>query len=167
MRKTVGIILLILPLMLFGDRETMGYLGVSTQNLSEAMKIALGVPNGVLVEKVHDDTPAEEGGIEVGDVITRINNIEITGYKVLKEIVKGKPNERVAVMIHRKGKKVSTTVTLGEREESKMNLEVDIPDISDLKTLLSTEELQKNIDDIRDQLEQLKEEIQQLRKQLK
>jgi len=165
MRKIVGIMLLILPLALFGDREAVGYLGVSTQGLSEAMKIALAIDHGVLVEKVHDDTPAEKGDIQVGDIITQIDKADIIDYKTLKKVVRERPDERVAVTIYRRGKKMSKMVTLGAREKS--SLEIDIPDIIDLKTILGTEELQKNIDDIKNQIEQLKIEIEQIKNRLK
>jgi len=165
MRKIVGIMLLILPLALFGDREAVGYLGVSTQGLSEAMKIALAIDHGVLVEKVHDDAPAEKGGIQVGDIITQIDKADIIDYRTLKKVVRERPDERVAVTIYRRGKKMSKMVTLGAREKS--SLEIDIPDIIDLKTILGTEELQKNIDDIKNQIEQLKIEIEQIKNRLK
>lgn len=167
MRKIVGIMLLILPLALFGDREAIGYLGVSTQGLSEAMKIALAIDHGVLVEKVHDDTPAEKGGIQVGDIITQIDKADIIDYRTLKKVVKERPDERVAVTIYRRGKKMSKMVTLGAREKSKLSLEIDIPDIIDLKTMLGTEKLQENIDDIKNQIEQLKIEIEQIKNRLK
>jgi len=167
MRQIAGIMLLILPLMLFGERETIGYLGVSTQGLSDAMKIALDIDHGVLVEKVHDDTPAEEGGIQVGDIITQIDKTAITDYRTLKKVVKEKPNESVAVTIYRQGKKISKTLTLGGREKSGSSLEVDLPNILDLKAIIGTEELQKNIDEIKDQINQLKEEIEQIKSRLK
>lgn len=167
MRKILGIMLLILPLMLFGDRETIGYLGVSTQGLSDAMKIALDIDHGVLVEKVHDDAPAAKGDIQVGDIITQIDKTAITDYRTLKEVVKQRPNERVTVMIYRQGKKMSTTVTLGERKKSKLSLELDLPNIIDLKAILGTEELQENIDDIKNQIKQLREEIEQIKNRLK
>jgi len=167
MRKIVGIVLLVLPLMLFGDREAIGYLGVSTQGLSEAMKIALDIDHGVLVEKVHEDAPAAQGGVQVGDIITEIDETTIIDYRTLKKVVKERPKERVTVTLYRKGKKMSKTLTLGEREKSKLSLEVDLPHIIDLKAILGTEELQENIDDIKNQIEQLKEEIEQIKSRLK
>jgi serine protease Do len=167
MKTTIVVVLLALPLFLFSTTEMTGYLGVSTQGLSEAMKIALELDHGVLVEKVHNDSPAEQAGILVGDIITEIDKAEISDYRTLKEAVSKQPNEPVVVTLYRKGKKMSQTVILGAREKSKFKLEVDIPDLPDLKVILGTKELQENIDKLTQEIEQLKKEVEQIKKQLK
>jgi serine protease Do len=144
-----------------------GYLGVSTEGLSDAMKIALDMEHGVLVEKVHDDSPAAEADIQVGDIIFEIDKTAITDYKSLKRVVQEKPNERVSTILFRQGKKMSKTVTLAERKTPKLELEVDIPEIHDFKVILNTEELEESIHSIRQELEQLKEELEKLKKELK
>ncbi|MGB7055724.1 MAG: PDZ domain-containing protein [bacterium] len=167
MKRTIAIIALALPLLLSGDGETIGYLGVSTGGLSEAMKIALEIDYGVIVERIYDDSPAEKAGLEVGDVITEIDKEQISDYRDLKEVVAKRPDERVTVSVYRKGTKLSKMVTLGEREMSKLRLEVDIPEIPDLKVILGTKELQEHIDNLTQEIEQLKEEIEQIKKQLR
>jgi C-terminal processing protease CtpA/Prc len=167
MKSTFVIILMTIPLLLFGDTDMVGYLGVSTGRLSEAVRIALGVDHGVIVEKIHDDSPAEEAGLEVGDIIMEIDKVQITDYKDLKKAVAARPNERVSITVHRKGKKLTKNLTLDEREKSKLHLEVDIPDIPDLKVILGTRELQKHIDNLTQEIEQLKAEIEQIKKQLR
>lgn len=167
MKRTIAIITLALPLLLFGDGETIGYLGVSTGGLSDAMKIALEIDHGVIVEKIHDDSPAEKAGLEVGDIITEIDKAQIIDYRDLKEAVAKRPNERVAVTAYRKGTKLSKMITLDEREKSRLRLEVDIPEIPDLKVILGTKELQEHIDNLTQEIEQLKEEIEQIKKQLR
>jgi uncharacterized small protein (DUF1192 family) len=62
---------------------------------------------------------------------------------------------------------MSQTVILGAREKSKFKLEVDIPDLPDLKVILGTKELQENIDKLTQEIEQLKKEVEQIKKQLK
>ena len=167
MKKTIMIMVMVLPFLLFSDTEMTGFLGVSTEGLSEAMKVALEIDHGILVDKVHADSPAEKAGILVGDIITEIDKEPISNYKTLKQTVSPKPGQRVAVTFYRKGKKISQTVVLGAREKSKLKFEFDIPDIPDLKVILGTQELQEHIDDLAQEIEKLKQEIEQIKKQLK
>lgn len=171
MKKVLAIVVIALPLFMFADEETIGYLGVSTEGLSDAMKIALEMEHGVLVEKVHDDSPASRAGIQVGDIIFEIDKNAITDYKSLKKVVQENPNERVSVILYRQGKRMSKTITLAERERRKLELEVDIevdiPEIHDFKVILNTEELEKSIQSIKQELNQLKEEFEQLKKELR
>ena len=167
MKSTFVIILMTIPLLLFGDTDMIGYLGVSTGRLSDAVRIALGVDHGVIVEKIHDDSPAELAGLEVGDIIMEIDKVQITDYKDLKKAVAARPNERVSITVHRKGKKLTKNLTLDEREKSKLRLELDVPDMPDLKVILGTSELQEHIDKLTQEIEQLKVEIEQIKKQLR
>jgi C-terminal processing protease CtpA/Prc len=167
MKSTLAIMSLALPLLLFGDADMVGYLGVSTGRLSDAMKIALQVDHGVIVEKIHDDSPAERAGLEVGDIIMEIDKVQITDYQDLKKVVARRPNERVTITVYRKGKILSKDITLDEREKSKLRLELDIPEIPDLKVILGTKELQEHIDNLTQEIEQLKAEIEQIKKQLR
>jgi len=80
MLKTLFVIMLAVPLLLWADETTVGYLGVHLDNLSDAMKKALDLDYGVLVEKVVEESPAEKGGIEVGDVILKIDDNDIKDY---------------------------------------------------------------------------------------
>ncbi len=156
-----------LPIFLFADEEPAGYLGVSTQRLSDAMKIALDVEHGVLVDKVHEGSPAAEAGVQIGDIIFEIDKATIKDYKSLKQLVQEKPNERVTINLYRQGKKMSKTLTLAERKRHKLEFEVDIPEISDFRIILDTEELRASIESIKDELEQLKGELEKLKKDLK
>jgi C-terminal processing protease CtpA/Prc len=167
MKKAIALSALIIPALLFSAAETVGYLGVSTQGLSEAMKIALEVDHGLLVEQVHEGSPAEKAGIEPGDIITEIADEKIDNYKTLRGIVRTRPNERVTVNIYRKGKKLQKNATIGTREKSQLRFEVDLPDLPDLKAILGTKELQEHMDDLKQELDQLKEEIEEIKKNLK
>jgi C-terminal processing protease CtpA/Prc len=167
MKRLLAIIVIALPIFLFADEETVGYLGVSTHRLSDAMKIALDVKQGVLVEKVHEGSPAAEAGIEVGDIIFEIDKTEIIDYKSLKRAIQEKPNERVQVSLYRRGKKMSRTITLAERKKHNFEFEVDMPEIPDFKVILDTEELEATIESIKEELKELKEELERLKEDLK
>lgn len=55
------------------------WLGASGQSVSSEIAEALGLdrPLGVIVNKVYDDSPAKEAGIQAGDVLTAINGQEV------------------------------------------------------------------------------------------
>ncbi len=167
MKIIIAIMALTIPLLTQGDEAKVGYLGVSTQNLSEAMKIAVDVELGLLVAKVYEGSPAEISGISVGDIITNIDGQEISDHNTLKAIVRANPNKAVKLSLHRKGKMITKTVTLGAKEKSRIAIDIDIPEIPDLKVILGTKELQENIAEIRAEIDELKEELERIKMQLK
>lgn len=62
--------------MLIEDGEvTRGWLGVTIQNLNEDMAEALGMPNdnGAIISSVTEDSPADQFGLERGDIVLGLN----------------------------------------------------------------------------------------------
>jgi S1-C subfamily serine protease len=167
MKTIVALMMLFIPLSMHGDEDTIGYLGLSTQNLSEAMKIAFDVDYGLLVDRIYEGSPAEDGGINVGDIILEIDGNEIKDYKTLKKIVRENPSKRITVSLFRKGKQISKIVTLGAKEKSRINIDVKIPEIPDLRVILGTKELQEDIAELRIEFEELKRELEEIKEQLR
>lgn len=167
MRTVTAIIILVMPLFLSGDTDTVGYLGLSTQELTDAMKVAFEVNHGLLVDRIYGGSPAEEAGIEVGDIILKIDDNEIDDFRTLKNIVHKNPDKRVDVSLLRRGNRISKTVTLGAKEKSKICIDIDIPEIPNLHVILGTEELQDNIAELRAELQELKRELEEIKKELK
>lgn len=161
--------MLTLPLLLLADETMVGYLGVGLENLSDAMKIALDLEHGVIVNKVFKESPAEKGGIEVGDVILKIEDDEIADYGDLKVAVKAKPNERVAMRIHRSGKTMTKHIELGEKEPKKIELDLEIPDLEELENILVIKkgELADELEHLKEELEELKSELEAVKEDLK
>ncbi|MDH4210377.1 MAG: PDZ domain-containing protein [candidate division WOR-3 bacterium] len=167
MKTIILLMTLFIPLSMHGNEDTVGYLGLSTQNLSEAMKIAFDVDYGLLVDRIYEGSPAEEGGMNVGDIIQKIDGNEIRDYKTLRKIVRENPSKRVTVSLLRKGKQISKTVTLGAKEKSRISINIDIPEIPDLQVILGTKELQDNIAELRVELDELKRELEEIKEQLR
>jgi len=169
MKKMLLIAIIALPLLVFAEKEPVGYLGVSTSELDEAMKTALDLEHGVLVEKVYEDSPAEKADIKIGDVILEIDEDKITDYKTLKNIVKDKPNNKVKMKIYRSKKSITKNVVLGERTKTRISFDIDIPDMEELKELLckGSEELKEQMAKLKQEMEKLKEDIKNLKKQIK
>ena len=64
-------------------KATHAYLGIATESIDEniAAQFNLPVKSGVLVRFVQAGSPAETGGIEAGDIITKIDGKEISSVE--------------------------------------------------------------------------------------
>ncbi|MCP9959255.1 S1C family serine protease [Streptomyces sudanensis] len=72
-------------------------------------------PAGVAVERVLEGGAAQEAGLRVGDIITRLEDTKITTITSLLEALASlKPEQRVAVGYVREGRARTARVTLGE-----------------------------------------------------
>jgi S1-C subfamily serine protease len=95
-----------------------GYLGVSILELTDRNAQELGLPanEGSFVGEVVPRSPADRGGIKVGDVIIEINGIPVKNYKDLLNIVGQIPiGQRIKATVWRDRKKVNVYVTITER----------------------------------------------------
>lgn len=93
-----------------------GMLGLFPTNLDRDLADAFGLEttNGALVNQVQKDSPAERGGIEHGDVITKVDDIEIESAQQLRlEVSQMLPGSEVTVTLIRQGKTMQLPVTLG------------------------------------------------------
>ncbi len=166
MKNLYCILLLVLPVISFAGEDMIGYLGVNAEDLSSAMKVALGVDNGVLIESVADMSPAHDGGLKAGDVIIEVDGVKIADNKGLKEIVSARTNEKVKVKIYRDRAHATKTIKLGAREKSSFNIKFDVPPLPDLKDILSrgTEEIKKEVESLKKEIELIKRDLEELKK---
>jgi serine protease Do len=68
---------------------------------------------GAKIENVVKESAAEKAGLEVGDIITAIDNKKIDGHQSLAECIKShKPYDLVKISFLRNGKKKTTNCTL-------------------------------------------------------
>jgi len=65
-----------------------GYLGISIETVTEELS-HYNIPNGVYVREVSKGGAADKAGIKAGDIITCINNMEVTTKESLSEKVSG------------------------------------------------------------------------------
>jgi len=73
-----------------------------------------GLPNGVIVRRVAPNSPAQQAGIQVGDLVVQYNDKPIrTASDLTRELYFAQPNQRVTLTVLREGQPVRLTVTLG------------------------------------------------------
>jgi len=86
------------------------YVGISvSEKYTSQVLQYYGYPTGAVVLSVADSSPADEAGIERGDIITEFDGVEITEYTMLEDAIKNSsPGEEVKVKLYRSGRYYST-----------------------------------------------------------
>ena len=93
------------------------YIGVSVQNVSSESQ-QLGLPQGAAVAEVVADSPAEQSGLQVNDIITAVNGTAITGSTDLVNTVKGAAiGDELTLSVYRQGKEMELKLTVGEKTQ--------------------------------------------------
>jgi serine protease Do len=99
-----------------GGRVNRGFLGVTTQVLSAELAKQFEVEHGALVTDVMPDSAAQKAGLQRGDIITRVNDIEITDPRGLAlAISRLAPEAEVTLNYVRDGKKATLKAKLGRQ----------------------------------------------------
>ena len=97
-----------------------GWLGVKIKIVGDELAEALGLerPSGAFVEEVVAAGPAEESGIEAGDVILKFDGTDVAEMRDLPRMVADtEVGKSVRVVVFRKGKTQTLKVKLGLLEE--------------------------------------------------
>lgn len=96
---------------------TRGWLGVLIQDVTRdlAESFNMDKPQGALIARVLPDSPAEDAGFQVGDIVTKFNHREIIHSSDLPPMVGITPiDKNIPVEIIRKGKVQELKVKIGE-----------------------------------------------------
>lgn len=99
-------------------RVIRGWLGVKIQDitpeLAESFKLA--EPAGVIITNIILNGPADQAGLDRGDVITHIDDQKVHDLRqTLDQISKHKPGEQISLRIVREGKTLTKKATVIER----------------------------------------------------
>ena len=84
-----------------------GFLGLGTKERAAG---------GLDVDKVGRESPAEKAGMKAGDILLKMDGVELKSKEQFQELLKEKaPDDRVALELLRGGKPETLTLRLGER----------------------------------------------------
>ncbi|TXI72864.1 MAG: DegQ family serine endoprotease [Dokdonella sp.] len=95
-----------------------GRLGVTIQEVTQTLAESFGLkqPTGALISSIDKGSPAAAAGLEVGDIILRLNDTEISRSSELPPIVSQlAPGTQVKLQIWRQGAHQEVTLAVGER----------------------------------------------------
>ncbi len=135
-------------------------LGVETRALDDALAGYFEVDEGegVLVLSVMEDSPAEEVGIQVGDVIMEVDDAAIDSPGDLRDAVLDHEGETVSIRIRRHGEDLTLDVELDEPER----WEARHPLGRARELSIEREGLQSQLEELREQLRDLREQLREL-----
>jgi len=108
----------LMPQLIENGKVKRGWLGITMEGVDYdlAEKLNFDKPQGVLVNRVGKNSPAQKGGIQRGDVILKFDGQKVENIHHLMRIVAGTAvGKSVEVEVLRKGKEKVLTVKLGER----------------------------------------------------
>jgi serine protease Do len=98
-------------------KVTRGRIGVGIQNVNKDLADSLGLARaqGAAVSNVEDGSPAAKAGLEVGDVILKIDGRPVEGSADLSRTIRAlKPGSKVTLNVWRSGKARDHVVTITE-----------------------------------------------------
>ncbi len=107
----------LIPQLVSNGEVTRGYLGVNIQTITPDLAKALSIDDraGALVADVTSGSPADEGGIKRGDIITAFNGNAVSDSHDLPTMVAATPvGDEAAVTVLRDGKTRQFSVKVGQ-----------------------------------------------------
>lgn len=119
-----------------------GYIGVRLQEITPSIAEALGIQGskGALVASVEPGSPAEQAGIQAGDVITRFNGKDIQSvHDLTLAAASQKPGTRTTLTRNRGGSQQEIALTIGQRDDEEQQQTGAVPrsDTADARLGLS------------------------------
>jgi membrane-associated protease RseP (regulator of RpoE activity) len=103
----------------FGAIEGRGFLGVHLVELTPELRSHFGAAGeaGLLVGRVEAGSPAEQAGLRVGDLLTRVGGEPVSGnWDVLRQVRPLTAGQGVALEVVRDGRVETVSATVTERE---------------------------------------------------
>lgn len=103
--------------------DEQGYLGIKGNDVSSEYAKYYNMPEGIYVGEVTEGSPAAEGGMIKGDIITKFDGKDITSMTGLKEkLSTKKAGTKVKIVVKRSDngeyKEKTLTVTLGKKSDA-------------------------------------------------
>ena len=103
-----------------GQGQELAYFGCRLQEVDKTTSTETGLPDGLYVTEVLQESPAYEAGIQPGDIIRSLDGEEMATIKEFRNaLLLRQPGERITVTVQRSGKNgysdIEFSATLGSR----------------------------------------------------
>jgi serine protease Do len=102
--------------LLANGKVTRGFIGVTIQDVTQSLADSFGLkrPEGALVSNVTTGSPAQQAGLESGDVILQVGDDPVVSSTDLPaQVARMKPGSKTALKVWHKGEIRTVEVTLG------------------------------------------------------
>ena len=105
------------------DENKAAYLGITCKNVTAEASQMYNMPTGVFVDSVVEDGPAEEAGIQAGDIIRKIDGTSIsTNEGLIEQLQYYEAGEEIDFVVSRANggeyKEETITVELGAKKDA-------------------------------------------------
>lgn len=141
------------------------YLGVSLRDVSKEDVSSLGLPDefGALIERVSEESPAADAGLQEGDVIATWNGERVESVAMLTRFVRETPPGRsVRLGVLRGGSERTIAVELGERSTARALAYAIRPEMRE-----QMQELREHLRESRDKMRLSEEELREMRAKMR
>jgi hypothetical protein len=108
-----------------GVMSSRSYLGVEAIELTPELRAHFGVPTGagVMVSRIAADSPAESAGLQVGDILTEVDDASITSFVDLFDKISGhEEGDIVRLGVWRGGEWLGFDATLAKQERPQIDI---------------------------------------------
>ena len=95
------------------------YMGITVGDVTESDQQRFGFPSGAVVTSVEEGSCAEAAGLKQGDVITKMDDTEITGMNQMVSVKnRYKAGQTVTLEVFRFGESLTLSITFDEQENN-------------------------------------------------
>ncbi|MCD7820171.1 MAG: trypsin-like peptidase domain-containing protein [Lachnospiraceae bacterium] len=97
------------------SEEESAYIGITGQEVSSEMSSMYGIPEGIYITEVAEDSPAEAAGLQAGYVITKFDSTSVSSMTELKDLLAyyaGGETVSVVVSYQSNGEYIEETIEL-------------------------------------------------------
>ena len=99
------------------------YIGVTVTDVSAETQ-SYGLPQGAAVKSIIEDSPAQQCGLQVNDIITHVNGEAVTGSNdLVKKVGSANIGDTFKLTVFRQSGTVELTLTVGEQVQSALEEE--------------------------------------------
>ncbi|MCC8049924.1 MAG: trypsin-like peptidase domain-containing protein [Clostridiales bacterium] len=97
------------------SEEESAYIGITGQEVSSEMSSVYGIPEGIYVTEVAEDSPAADAGLQAGYIITKFDSTSVSSMTDLKELLAyyaGGETVSIVVSYQSNGEYIEETIDL-------------------------------------------------------